>query len=313
MVSAGEAPVQLVLVSNAHVNSAEDFEELAGWVKEADDTVRVRIAIDTREAQALEWTLPTLVVSFSPLRQLRAPRGVTLQGRLLPKSEEYRRLAAHGIAVPRWVRLVEGAEACLEHWGEYVVTKPDFGARGADVRIRRAGRVAWRAPRTLQALQLGGHSNAMVAQEFIYTGRWPVSFRVTSLLGEVVWATRIAASRERPPLEGPQMFSSGGHSVVSSGRGCHFSLCDDVAVIALGRAAHAAFPDVPLLGVDVVRDATTGALFVLEANSFGFAWHFSSARGLAMQREFALDLDAQFDGRRRAAARLARACRELAT
>lgn len=303
---------QLVLVSNPHVNSEADFDELVRWVNEADPAVKAQLARDASEDQGLDWTLPTLVVSFAPLSRLRPVRGLVLQGRHLPKSTEYRRLQALGVAVPHWTQLNPGAPVSLDGFGPYVVTKPDYGARGADVRIRRTARVAWTPPQTALARTLGGRLNPMLVQQFIYTGPWPTSFRVTTLLGEVLWAARIEASRERPGLVEPAAFSSGGYSIVSSGRGCRFSLCCEEQVLALAKRAHAAFPDVPLLGVDVLRDAHTRALYVIEANSLGFAWHFSSERGLQMQHEFGLDLDAQFNGRRRAAQRLARACRELA-
>lgn len=304
--------VQLVLVSNPHVNSESDFEALAELVRSVDSAVQVRVVADLSADQGLEYGLPTLGVSFAPVLHLELGRGRLLQGRLMPKSEEYRRLAERSIRVPRWTRLTYGESTDVTGLGAHAVTKPDFGARGADVRIQRTAGLTWRAPQTQTALRLGGRRNPMLVQEFIYTGVWPVSFRVVTLLGDVLWALRVEASHDRPPLSGPGAFSDGGYSIVSSGRGCTFAYCDDPDVLALGSAAHAAFPEIPLLGVDIVRDANRGTLYVIEANSFGFTWHMSSERGLAMQRQFGLDLGAQFDGRRRAAERLARACRELA-
>jgi len=100
---------------------------------------------------------------------------------------------------------------------------------------------------------------------------------------------------------------------VSSGKGCTFTLDDDPEVVALAERAHAAFPRVPLLGLDIVRDADTGALFVIEANSLGLTWHFSTPKGLGFQKQFGFDLNAQFDGRRKAARVLARVCAEHAS
>lgn len=306
------ARVQLVLVSNPHVNSESDFEALAELVRCIDSAVQVRVVRDVSTEQGLEYVLPTLGVSFAPVLHLKLDRGRLLQGRLMPKSEEYRRLAARSIPVPRWERVTYGQSVDVTSFGTHAVTKPDFGARGADVRVQRTAGLTWQAPKTQMALRLGGRRNPMLVQEFIYTGPWPVSFRVVTLWGDVLWALRVEASHERRPLPGPGAFSHGGYSIVSSGRGCTFAYCDDPDVLALGSAAHAAFPEIPLLGVDIVRDANLGTLYVVEANSFGFTWHMSSERGLAMQRQFGLDLDAQFDGKRRAAERLARACRELA-
>ena len=54
----------------------------------------------------------------------------------------------------------------------------------------------------------------------------------------------------------------------------HFS--DDADVLDLARRAYAAMPYIPLQGVDIVRHAASGRLFVLEINAGGNTWHFSS-------------------------------------
>ncbi len=96
--------------------------------------------------------------------------------------------------------------------------------------------------------------------------------------------------------------------MVSSGQGCTFELFDDPDILSLAERAHAAFPRVPLLGIDILRDAESGQLFVVELNGIGYLWDFSSPTGLSLQRQFGFDLEAQFGGRRRAAAVLARVC-----
>ena len=122
---------------------------------------------------------------------------------------------------------------------------------------------------------------------------------------------RIEASREREPLLERSDFH--GQSIVSSGHGCSFSLSNDAAVIALAERASAALPLVPVLGIDILRDANTAELFVVELNSLGFSWHFSSPSGIAFQAQFGFDLSAQFDGRRKAARLLAEACLKYAS
>lgn len=149
-----------------------------------------------------------------------------------------------------------------------------------------------------------------MAQDFIYTGSWPVSYRVTTLFGEVLWALRIEADRERRPLQRESGFS--GKSVVSSGKGCRYSICDDPEIIALGMNAHAAFPDIPLLGVDILRDEQSGELYVIEVNAVGYTWHFSSPKGMSVQRQFSLNLESQFDGINKAARILSDAVDRLA-
>jgi hypothetical protein len=303
----------LLLVTNPAANSPADFEQLAEWIAELDPDLAVHVVSDVSGADLAADVpdLPTLTVSPGPLRSLRPRRGPVLQGQHVAKSAEYRALAAIGVPVPRWTRLLPGEIPALEQFGDYVVTKPEFGARGADLRIERRADARWTPPRTQLSEAFGGPFNPRLAQEFVYTGPWPHSYRVATLFGSALWSIRIEASHARQPLASRSDFH--GQSVVSSGHGCSIALSNDADVIALAERASAALPLVPVLGVDVLRDADTGELFVVELNSLGYSWHFSSPSGIKFQAEFGFALDAQFDGRRKAARLLARTCAEYAS
>ena len=303
----------LLLVTNPVANSQADFEQLAEWIGALDPQLAVYVVSDVSGADLAADVpdLPTLTVSPGPLRGLRPRRGTVFQGRRVAKSAEYRALAAIGVPVPRWVRLPPGETPALEQFAAYVVTKPEFGARGAEVRIERRADARWTPPRTKLAEAFGGPFNPRLAQQFVYTGPWPHSYRVTTLFGSTLWSLRIEASHARRPL--PNRFDFHGQSIVSSGKGCTLSLSNDEAVIALAERASSALPHVPLLGIDILRDADTGELFVVELNSLGYSWHFSSPSGIRFQREFGFELSAQFDGRRKAARLLAGACAEHAS
>jgi len=71
-------------------------------------------------------------------------------------------------------------------------------------------------------------------------------------------------------------------------------------------------PHIPLLGVDVIRDAASGKPYILKLNASGWVWHFSSPLGLRAQKEFGFSLEGQFDGLRKAARILADKARQLA-
>jgi hypothetical protein len=301
----------LNLITDPALGTEADFAELALWIAEASAETAVFVLPDAAAADARAQVpeLPTLTVSFAPARRLRPRRGPLLQGQHVAKSVEYRALDAIGIPVPRWSRLLPGKRPALEGFGPYVVTKPDFGARGADVRLERREQACWTPPRTALAEQFGGPFNPRVAQEFVYTGAWPRSHRVATLFGRALFSFKVEADHARQPL--PDRAGFNGQSIVASGRGCTFELWDDPEILELAERAHAAFPNVPLLGVDILRDAESGQLFVVELNSLGYTWHFSSP-WREPHADFGLGLDAQFNGRRRAAAVLARVCEERA-
>lgn len=90
-------------------------------------------------------------------------------------------------------------------------------------------------------------------------------------------------------------------SIVSSGKGSVFSLIDEPELNELARHVHGAFPSIPVLGVDMLRDIETGTLYVIEVNAGGFTWHVSSAIGRKIQQDFSFDIDARFHVYARAA------------
>ena len=302
------------MIASAQVNHHPSFEEIraqiAAWAPDIDCRV-----IEDRRRLGSRWMLasrPTLVFSPLPLKKFRPARGRVFAGNILPKSEEYRALEAAGIPVPRWALLGPDLSPDLSEFPDYVVTKPDRGWRGANVKIKRRGRVRYRPPADGEAAE----SPYVLVQEFIYTGRWPVSYRVTSLFGSVIHCWRVEADRSRRPLTSPDAFAGGeaggGMSIVSSARDSVFTLCDDPEIIEFGTTAHRAFPDIPLLGIDVVRDALTGELYVLEVNASGYVWHLDSKTGRGIQRDHKLDFRGQFGAIERAAEILITKTRALA-
>ena len=255
---------------------------------------------------------PTLAISFRDPRYFRPSLKAFYHGQGLRKSEELTALERAGIPVPRWTLLRRGERPELEGFGPYLVSKPDRGAIGAKVRIRKTSRVRWSPPDTDRVAKLGDPVDDNLLQEFIYTGAWPVSYRVTTLFGRVLFALRCEAENGRRPVNDRWDFKGDGVSIVASAMGSRYELSDDPEVIRLGERAHAAFPEIPLLGVDIVRDCETGRLYVLEVNSDGWSWHFSSTRGLSVQKMWSIDLEGQFDGIRKAAYVLVEKTRELA-
>jgi amino acid adenylation domain-containing protein len=287
----------------------DSYERAARLVEEFDPMIYTEIVEDKPGWSVKLPSRPTLF--FSPALIRNRPRipGCISCGYPLSKSEEYGILAEAGISVPRWVTLREHEQPNLDGFGNYVVRKPDYGAKGAEVRIVKRGRVRWKRVVTSAA----GPSPTLLVQEFIYTGLWPVSYRVNTLFGRVLYCMRITGNASRPALRGPNDFNSRGSSgnspsIVANVRDSKADYCEEVDIIRLGERAARAFPDLPLLGVDVLKEASTGRLFVTEVNALGHNWNFSRA----FTDNFGLDVAAQFDGLRKAAYVLAEETQNLA-
>jgi hypothetical protein len=310
--------VHLNIVANPGANEPEDFELLAQRIRELDSEISVSIQRDEPlNCDSREDSTPQFTLSPGPIQRFRPRRGTVVQGQLLGKSDEYRRLEQAGIPVPKWTLLTPREHPDCSHFGPYVVVKPDRGAQGADVQIARTSRLRWRHPNTRTARILGGLFAPYIVQEFIYTGPWPVSYRVVTLFGHALWCTKLEASHSRPALIHRFGFEELGPgvsvSIVSSGQGCSYELGNDPEVVRLGELAHNAFPDFGLLGVDVLRDAENGELFVAEVNSLGYVWSITSKAGRELQHQFGIDLDSHFGAITKAARILAEKSRVFAS
>ena len=136
----------------------------------------------------------------------------------------------------------------------------------------------------------------MIAQKFIYTGQWSVAFRVLTYFGKPLAAIRYDGRQDIPPLETEYGFrESGGRSIVASAKGSSIALNQEPDVLELACRAHAAFPNIPSFGIDIVREKATGALYLLEVNPGGQAWILTNDNGREMQAELGLDFYSQFN------------------
>jgi hypothetical protein len=300
--------VNLVLTTLRRLDECGDLEVLARHVRELDPGVHPWIVRDRRQrwrrvALALR---PTAVFSWGPLLHFRPLRGAVSQGCRLPKSEEYRRLERHGLPVAEWLLESDATPERAEGLGSYVVVKPNDGRRGRDVRIKRASRV--RPPAAPEQGTAG-----RIVQRFVYTGPWPVSYRVTSLFGEPLECVRFEGDHSHRPLaSAADLGADGTPSLVASRHGGLVSLCHDAEVLELARRAHAAWPEIPLLGIDVLREVPSGRLYLSEVNAWGLVWCFAPANCERLEREHGIRITEQFDGLRRAAQILVREARQRA-
>lgn len=293
-----------------------DLEAIARFVEEIDPRINA-VVLDSgfghRLLHSHLWRRPTLSVIMKKKGSLALLPGRIVASKALAKSGEYKRLADAGFPVPKWAFLTPDTSLDPDDWGPYVVEKPNYGALGAYVRIRRTDRVKYRHPDQLESNHYG-RRGGMLVQEFIYTGEWPQSFRVTTLLGKVILCYHQVAVGRGNPLSGRWNHGLDGvASIVSNTKAMKVTPVLDREAIALCERAHRlAFPDIPLLGFDVIRDADNGKLYILECHAHGPNWPFSSDTARGIQASNGVDFVSQFDAFRTCAAILAEATPRLA-
>lgn len=286
--------VLLVTDWNGELKFAELARELQNF------GIRAKIMHDVAPAVKHRlWSLgmETKVISMFPLKNFLPDWAEIWQHKNYTKIEEYNILEAAGMPVPKWVPVYEGQNPDLSGFSEYVVVKPALGWRGAFVRIMRRTKVTYRPLET--EVMPGVVSPALIAQEFIPTGTWPISYRVTTMFGEPIFTFRSMADMNWLPFVGSTSDSNFfvGKSIVATAKGCSRDSDVPEDIIKLASEAHRrAFPDIPLLGFDIVRDIRTGKLFVLEVNAFGRTYLLGEEESQQNLEEFGFDLHQQFGG-----------------
>jgi hypothetical protein len=307
----------ILLMLSRHIVSRCDLEALAERVRR--QAPEIDVVVTTRH-RAEHWRLlpqalrPTLTVVFGPLRKRVWAHGQILDCPKFAKHVELAKLRAAGVPVPDFAVIEPGTRLDPGVWGPYTVVKPTLGARGAEVRIRKTARVRFEAPEAFPP-EHPIRKGPLIAQRFVYTGPWAVSYRVCTFFGRALYCWRVEQSHAKRRLEGRWDFhkGSGGVQIIAPSLASTYTLSDDAELIAVAERAHRlAFPDYPYLGFDLVRDAETGEVSVLEANSGGKVLHLSSVMGMSVQREHGIDFYRQLGALERAAERLIEVTRRRA-
>ncbi len=279
----------LILVANTNVLDPADFDEITAKVAEEDGRINAfRVTVD-QEANVIDdayWRHPTLVIAFSGgLGKFKPPRGLVLQNQPVHKYQQYVQFKLAGINTPLTASF-SAAERYLESdWGEFCILKPvDLGkmGKGGLVRLQRTRRLANFDPNQYPE-DHPLRTSKLLLQSFIDTGVYAESWRVLTLLGEPLYCFRSASGVERPPLDAPddvieKAIIEPKHPEGKAKVGYENlrAFVADKEIMNFARQASRAFPRIPLQGCDIIREAGTGKLYILEVNPGGNTWHFSS-------------------------------------
>jgi hypothetical protein len=276
-----EASHHLVLAYQPGWQSMSDLGTIARLVRALDGRIGTFILPATHRNSASRKaaaTRPTLVASTAPLTVFRPLHGRIYQGYPIPKIEQLRRLHAAGVPVP--LTTVLGPETVLDPalWGEFVVVKPTdmpSSSHALGINLFRTRRVCFVPPPDYPA-DHPGRLGPMVVQQYVDTGERLTTYRVLSFFGEPLYAMLMRTVIRRVDLGSPDAVIEAAPIAYQADADRERLLIRDTDVLAMARAAHKAFPEIPLIGCDIVREARTGNLYVLELNPGGNTWHFSS-------------------------------------
>ena len=281
----------IILISNSgNRYDPADFVDIGNRAAAYAPDVRVYVINDEVPSSSLPksvWEFPTLTVAFNKKSIFIPPRGRIIHNRKIEKLEQARVLGLADIPIPHCEIFKPGMALDPAIWGDIVLLKPaplDATSHGDNIQIFRRS--------NLSEMKTGDfppdhfvHRFPMIIQQFIDTGKFPCKYRVLTLCGEVLYAQFRKLVEPRPDLAlSDEVLKSA--QVATSGGPCQYFHQDYPDVVEFAKKVADAFPNVPLLGVDIVRDIISNKLYALEVNAGGNTWHFSSKLWAERRRQY---------------------------
>jgi hypothetical protein len=287
---------------NLLIVQTEPEQDPADWIaikqrieRHAPD-IEVAIAPNrNRNSVTARWQARRPSLVFSPVRLIDfVPRGGAVYcGHILGKDEQLRRLSSIGILTPRTAILSSESSFDPREWGDYVIVKPNNLNSGAGVRLVRTIDLSARYT------ELTAFANdEFLVEPYIDHSEYgyPTDDRVLSMFGRALYCVRSRWGNRRKPLAEIAADPLGVIASNNETMGGHIrSICNDPEIISLGQRAHQAFPECPVIGVDIIRETQSGRLHVLEVNPHGAVWHLSSPLAKTMDPEHVRERYAQFN------------------
>jgi hypothetical protein len=268
-----------------------DFEEIARKIFATDPAISV-FCIDLATSRVMPddaWKRPTLTVALQSKFKADIKRGPVLMNHPILKPRQHRVLAEAGLPTPPTMRFFPGMKLDPIMFGEYVVIKPinpKLASYGRGIQLFRRRKLETMAIENFPSDHLIHRDrDGYIVQRFIDTGPFLGVYRVLTLFGVPLYCFLAKDKVPQPALGGSDEEIERVRVTSNTGNFRVRFTCSDADVLALGVRVGKAFPDIPLLGTDIIREERTGKLFVLECNPGGNTWHFSSRLTTAVRQQ----------------------------
>ncbi len=269
-----------------------DFDDIAKKVNALDRDITVyHLPASLRAELPLSaWQYPTLTVALTSKFRLPVRRGPVLRNQAIEKLDQQTLFRENGIATPPALPFRFGMKLDPILFGEFVILKPmdlKMTSTGESVQLFRRSRIEQLTIRDFPGDHLiHKDRKGYLVQKFVDTGDRISAYRVTTFFGEPILSIQMKSNVPRPALDASDPVLENAPVASNAIKDKQRFLHADPDMIELARRVHGALPGVPLLGVDLLREAPTGRLYVLECNAGGNTWHFSSKSGQKLRGWF---------------------------
>ena len=258
----------LVLVHTPGYQAVEDFQSIGRTAQELAPDIEVFIAsnsISSSVTRRQAGRRPSLIFSPGRLLSFRPMRGKVYAGSPIPKLEQIERFRAAGLPVPPTAEIKPNVDLPKADFGPYIVVKPGFSesSRGQFITLMRRETLSFQ-PRE------------RFAQDHIDTGTFVHHYRVLTLFGAPLLAFKTTSEKARPSLDSSdEELANIALKARRRDGPIRREFTSDPDILELAHRANSALPEIALQGVDIIREAESGKLYLLEANPGGNTWIFS--------------------------------------
>jgi hypothetical protein len=263
----------LILVHRG-VEYEKDFDEIAAKVNSLDPTITIYHLPMTLDADlpVSAWQYPTLTVALNSHFRIPIRRGPILRNSPIEKLTQQEIFRNNNIATPPAMPFQFGMKLDPFLFGDFVILKPadlEATSTGQGIKVFRRERIENLGLADLPDRLLQRY----LVQRFVHTGSFPSNFRATTFLGGVMTLEKFVGCSPTPPLTSPDHEIENADFVAKNDRA--YSFVDDSSVLSFAERVAAAFPTIPLLGIDIIQ-SVSNKLYALEVNAGGNTWHYSS-------------------------------------
>ena len=272
----------LVLVYVPDQLNPADFREIGAAVRQRRPDIETIVMNAERPdphavRKAARW--PSLIVSQGNLLNFRPQRGKVYAGKSVNKAMQSKRLRDNGVPTPHARTFIGNESYTEEEFGPFVmvkITRLGVASGGTGIKLMHTRNIA-KYKYEIRLLEERTRAPVLV-QSFVDTGPNPSTYRVLTLFGETLYIKKRTLTQpfHLPVLETDIVTNEGMVTNIVRGKGtANTELVREDDISKLARQAAAAFPESPIIGIDILREARTGKPYVIEMN-IGNTWHFSS-------------------------------------
>jgi hypothetical protein len=267
----------------------QDFAEISTKIfgLDPDITIYSLAGGSTDQLPELAWQRPTLTVALNSTFNLKIKRGPTLKNHQISKLAQHKIFREADLSTPPTLPFRFGMQLDPIMFGDFVIIKPMslvLGSQGRGIQLFRRRRLEKMRSSDFPA----GHlihkdREGYLVQKFIDTGEFVPYTRVSTFFSEPMYSYFSSSKSTRGSLDSSDAIIEKLPVTNNASGFRERSLRVEDDIVTLARRVHDALPDIPLLGTDILREQSTGKLFVIECNPGGNTWHFSSQMNLPLR------------------------------